>query len=151
MTHFGTKHCRACRRCWALARQNAVNTVKTAVLRVGLLFLSALLLLCWLARCAVLAFFPLVFGPSGVRARPQPQNAAIYGVLLHLRFRAGLRAALLGLLFLGPLARAHSFWVGARLGPRKLASPASSGVGVGNMHNLTSHIIAQDTFLIQKT
>ena len=33
---------------------------------------------------------------------------------------------------------------GARLGPRKLASPASSGVGVGNMHNLTSPILAHD-------
>ena len=67
--------------------------------------------------------------------------------------RTGLRAVLFGLLFLGPLARApmSAFWVGARLGPRKLASPASSGVGVGNMHNLPSHIIAQDTFLIQKT
>ena len=26
--HFGAKRCRACRRCWALALQNAVNTVK---------------------------------------------------------------------------------------------------------------------------
>ena len=63
---------------------------------------KTVLLLLWLAR--VLrgpCFFPLVFGPSGARARPQPQNAAIYGVLLHLRFRAGLRAALFGLLFLG--------------------------------------------------
>ena len=32
----------------------------------------------------------------------------IFGVLLHLRFRAGLRAALFGLLFLGPLARARA-------------------------------------------
>ena len=36
-----------------------------------------------------------------------------------------------------------AFWVGAR----KLASPALSGVGVGNM---SSHIIAQDSLLIQK-
>ena len=54
----------------------------------------------WLACCAVLAFFALVFGPFGARARarPQPQNAAIYGVLLLLRFRAGLRAVHFGLL-----------------------------------------------------
>ena len=47
--------------------------------------------------------------------RPQPQNVVIYGVLLHLRFRAGLRAALFGLLFRA-LARARdpmsAFWVG---------------------------------------
>ena len=123
---------------------------KTAVLSVGLLFCPFCFCCGWLACCAVLAFFALVFGPSGarVRARPQPQNAAIYGVLLHLRFRPGL------LLFLGPLARARdpmsAFWVGARMGPRKPASPAISGVEVGNMHNLTSHIIAHATFLVQK-
>ena len=74
---------------------------------------------------------------SGLLARAR--NAAIYGVLLLLRFWAGLRAVLFG-------ARARpmlAFWVGARLGPRRLASPASSGVGTG-------HIIAQDAFLIQK-
>ena len=42
------------------------------------------------------------------RARPHSQNAAICGVLLRLRFRAGLRAVLFGLLFLGPLARARA-------------------------------------------
>ena len=52
-----------------------------------------------------LSFFLLVFGPSGARGNPRPQNANIYGMLLHLRFRAGLRAALFGLLFLGPLVR----------------------------------------------
>ena len=98
----------------------------TAMLSVGLLFCPFLL---WLAR--VLrgpCFFPLVFGPSS--ARPQPQNAAICSVLLRLRFRAGLRAVLFGLLVLGPLARARdpvrTFWVGARLGPGRLASLASS-------------------------
>ena len=41
--------------------------------------------------------------------------------------------------------RPRSFWHAVPL------PPASSGVGVGNMHNLTSHIMEQDTFLIQKT
>ena len=45
----------------------------------------------------------------------------------------------LGCFLLGPLARARArdpmsaFWVGARMGPRKPASPALSGVKVGNM------------------
>ena len=38
-----------------------------------------------------------------------------------------------------------------RLRPRKLASPASSGVGSAHTHNLTSHVTAQDASLIQKT
>ena len=132
---------------------------KTAVLSVGLLFCPFCFCCGWLACCAILAFFALVFGllaRARARARPQPQNAAIYGVLLHLRFRPGLRAALFGLLF-WVLWRARArdpmsaFWVGARMGPRKPASPALSGVKVGNMHNLTSHIIAHATFLMQKT
>ena len=89
------------------------------------------------------------------RVRPQPQHA-VYGVLSRLCFRAGLRAVLFGFLVLGPLARPrerpHVNLLGwGPAGPRKLASPASSRVGVGNMHNLTSHVIAQDTFLIQNT
>ena len=101
--------------------QNAIKTVKNCCAERGAVVLSVLLLL-WLAR--VLrgpCFFPVgVRAFWRARARPQPQNAAIYGVLLHLRFRAGLRAALFGLLFLGrdPMS---AFWVGARLGPRKLA------------------------------
>ena len=79
---------------------------KTAVLSGGLLFCPFCFCCGWLACCAVLAFFALVFGPFG--ARPQPQNAAIYGVVLLLRFRAGLRAVLFGLLFLRPLARARA-------------------------------------------
>ena len=130
-THFGAQRCRACRRCWALALQNAVNTVKNCYAARWAVVLSALLLL-WLAR--VLrgpCLLPLVFGPS---------DAAICGVLLRLRVRAGLRAVLFGLLVLGPLARACAgphvnLLVWARLGPRKLASPASSGAEVGNMHN----------------
>ena len=86
------------------------------MLSVGLLFYGRL------ACCAVLAFFALVFGHSG--ARPQPQNAAICGVLLRLRFRAGLRAFFSGLLVLGPLAR---------------ATPCEpSGLGPGWGHDITS-------------
>ena len=112
----------------------------------------SVLLLPWLARVLRGPCFFRWF--SGLLARPQPQNAAIYGVLLHLRFRPGLRAAPFGLLFLGLLARARdpmsAFWVGARMGPRKPASPALFGVKVGNMHNLTCHIIAHAAFLMQK-
>ena len=101
-------HDPACRRCWVLALQNAVNTVKNCCAERWAVVLSVLLLL-WLAR--VLrgpCFFPVGFRAFWrARARPQPQNAAIYGVLLHVRFRAGLRAALFGLLFLRPLARAR--------------------------------------------
>ena len=92
---FGTKRCRACWRCWALALQNAVNTVKNCCAERWAVVLSVLLLL-WLAR--VLrgpCFFRVGFRAfRRVRARPQPQNAAVYGVLLLLRFRAGLRAVL---------------------------------------------------------
>ena len=111
---------------------------KTAVLSVGRLFCPFCFCCGWLMRCAVLAFFPLVFGPSGARARdPSHKTLLFYSCLLHLRFRAGLRAVLAGLLFLGPLARARdlmsAFWVGAGLGP--------TGAGAGHTYNLTSHII----------
>ena len=118
--------------------------------------LSGLLLLGWLARCAVLAFFALVFGASGARAGPQPQNAVIYGVLLHLRFRAGLRAVLFGLLFLGPLAcgRARATpcqpsGLGPGWGPESWHPRHHLGLGWATC--IASHIIAQDTFLKQKT
>ena len=142
--HFGAKRCRAWRRCWVLALQNAVNTVENCCAEI-----CPFCFCCgWLARCAVLAFFPLVFGPYGAHARDPSKT------VLFTAFCCICVAALFGLLFLGPLARARypmsAFWVGARLGPRKLTSPASSGVGVGDMHNPTSHIIAQETFLIQK-
>ena len=101
-----------------LALQNAVNTVKNRCAERWAVVLSVLLLL-WLAR--VLrdpCFFRVGFRAFWrARARPQPQHAAIYGVLLHLRFRAGLRAVLFGLLFLLPLARPHVSllgWVPAR-------------------------------------
>ena len=107
--HFGAKRCRACRRWWVLALQNAVNTAKNCCAERWAVVLSVLLLL-WLAR--VLrgpCFFRVGFQAFWrARARPQPQNAAIYSVLLHLRFRAGLRAVLFGLLFLGPLARVRA-------------------------------------------
>ena len=84
--HFGAKCCRACRRCWVLALQTAQIPSKTAMLSIGLLFCPFCFCCGWLVCCAVLAFSPLVFGPSGA---PQPPNAAICGVLLRLRFRAG--------------------------------------------------------------
>ena len=105
---------------------------KTAVLSVGLLFCPFCL-------------------PSRARATPATKRCylqcfvafAFPGWLAGCSFLAAVSGAS------GARARdpMSAFWVGARLGPRKLASPASSGVGV---HNLTSHIIAQDTFLIQK-
>ena len=99
--HFGTKRCQVWWRRWVLALQNAVTTAKNCCAERWAVVLSVLLLL-WLAR--VLrgpCFFLLVFGPFCARARPQPQNAAIYGDLLHVHFQAGLRAVLFGLLFLG--------------------------------------------------
>ena len=120
--HFGAKRCRACRRHWALALQNAINTAKNCCAeRWGGRSVRFAFAVAGSRAAQSLRWF---FGPSGARAcaRPQPQNTAIYGVVLHLRFRPGLRAALFGLLFLGPLARARdpmsAFWVGARLGPR---------------------------------
>ena len=104
--HFGAKRCRACRRCWVLALRNAVNTVKNCCAERWAVVLSVLLRLARVLRGP--CFFALVFGPFGARARPQPQNADIYSVLLLLRFRAGLRAVLFGLLFLRPLARARA-------------------------------------------
>ena len=106
---FGAKRCRACRRCWVLALQNAVNTVNNCYAQHGAVVLSVLLLL-WLARVLRGPGF-LRFGFRAfwrARARPQPQNAAICSVVLRLRFRAGLRAVLFGLLVLGPLARARA-------------------------------------------
>ena len=75
------------RRRWVLALQNAVNTVKNCCAERWVVVLSVLLWL-WLAR----ALRGACFFPVGVRAfwrarpRPQPQNAAIHGVLLRLRF-----------------------------------------------------------------
>ena len=72
-------------------------------------------LLCWAVCCCSVRFAVavLVFGPSGARARPQPQNAAISfafpGWLAGCSFWAAFSER----------ARApmSAFWVGARLGP----------------------------------
>ena len=104
--HFGAKRCRACRRCWVLALQNAANTVKNCCAERWAIALSVLLLL-WLARVLRGPCFFRVGFRAFWRARVT-QNAAIYGVLLLLRFRAGLRAVLFRLLFLRPLARARA-------------------------------------------
>ena len=104
--HFGAKRCRACRRCWVLALRNAVNTAKNCCAErwAGFAFAVAG------SRAARSLLFSRLFSGllARARARPQPHNTAIYGVLLHSRFRPGLRAALFGLLFWGPLARAHT-------------------------------------------
>ena len=134
--------------------QNAVNTANNCCAERWAVVLSVLLLL-WLAR--VLrgpCFFRVGFRVARARATPATKlyylqcfvAFAFSGWLAGCSFWAAVSAAS------GALARdpMSAFWAAARLGPRKLASPASSGVGVGNMHNLTSHIIAQDTFLIQK-
>ena len=121
---------------------------KAAVLSGGLLLCP----FCFGCGCSC-AVRPLLFSRwfSGLlaraRTRPQPQNAAIYGVLLRLRFRAGLRTVHFGLLVPGPLARARARATpcepsGLGPGPRKLASPASSGIGAGmrfsdNKHDMT--------------
>ena len=77
--HFGAKRCRACFRYRALALQNAVNTAKNCCAEPWAVVLSVFALAVAGSRAARSLFFPLVFGPSGARARPQPQNAAIYG------------------------------------------------------------------------
>ena len=136
MRIFGAKRCRACRRCWVLAPQNAVNTAKNCCAERWAVVLSVLLLLGLARALRCPCFFRFgfrAFWRARARAQPQPQNAAIYGVLLHLRFRPGLRAALFGLLF-WVLWRARArdpmsaFWVGARIRPRKPTSPALSGL-----------------------
>ena len=110
------------RRSWALALQNAVNTVRNCYAERWAAVLFALLSL-WLAHalrgpcCLPIGFRAVWRASAHVRARPQPQNAAICGVLLRLRFRAGLRAVLFGLLFLRPLARACDPREPSTLGP----------------------------------
>ena len=101
----------------------AVNTVKNCCAERRAVVLSVLLLL-WLAHALRgPCFFRVGFRAFWrARARPQPQIAAIYGVLLLLRFRAGLRAVLFGLLFLRPLARVRArdlmsaFWSAHQFG-----------------------------------
>ena len=45
--HFGAKRCRACRRCWVLALQNAAHTVKNCCSECWAVVLSVLHLLWW--------------------------------------------------------------------------------------------------------
>ena len=104
---------------------------------------------------------PLLFSPwfSGLlaRARATPATKRCYlRCSVAFAFPGWLAGCSFWAAFSGASgARARdpmsAFWVGARLGPRKLASPASSGVGVGNLNNLANHIMAQNMFLIQKT
>ena len=139
-----------CRLCWALALQNAVNTVKNCCAERFVVVLSVLLLL-WLARVLrIPCFFPVGFRAFWrVRARATPATKRIYlRCFVAFAFPGWLAGCSFWAAFSGASgARARdpmsAFWVGARLGPRKLASSASS-VGVGNMHNLTNHIIAQN-------
>ena len=86
--------------------------------------------------------------PKRCKYRPKKEHAAICGVLLRLRFRAGLRAVLFGLLFLGPLARTRARPHVSLLGWGPAGAQKAGIPGI--MQNLTSHNIAQDMFLIQK-
>ena len=140
----------ACRRCWVLALQNGVNTTKNCCAERWAVVLYVLLLL-WLARALRgPCFFPVGFRAFySARATPAAKSCylrcfvafALLGWFAGCSFSAALSGAS------GARDPMSAFWVGAWLGPRKLASPTSSVVGVGNMHNLTSH----DTFLTQKT
>ena len=110
----------------------------------------------WLARCAALAFFPLAFGPSGARARPHApcQKTLLFTVFCCICV-SGLDSGLffLGCCFWGlwrARARPHVSLLG--LGPSW--APESwhprQHLGLGWATCITSHIVAQDTFLIQK-
>ena len=89
------------------------------------------------------------------RARPPATKRCYLRCFVAFAFPAWLAGCFFWAAFFWSSARARdpmsAFWVGARMGPRKPASPALSGVKVGNMHNLTSHIIAHATFFMQKT
>ena len=128
--HFGAKRYRACRRCWALALQNAVNTAKNCCAERWAVVLSVLLLL-WLARALRgPCLFPVGFRAFWrARARPQPCVVAF-------AFPGWLAGCSFGLLFLGPLAPARATpcqpsGFGPGWGPE--SCPASSGVGVGRI------------------
>ena len=70
---------------------------KTAVLSVGLSFCPFCFCCGWLARCAALAFFAFVFGPSGARARDPSHKTLLFTVFCCICV-SGLAC---GLLFLG--------------------------------------------------
>ena len=120
----------------------AVNTVKNCCAERWAVVLSVLLLL-WLARVLRGPCFFRVDFRAFWRARARdPSHKTLLFTVFCCFCVSGLACGLffLGCCFCG-LWRARArdpmsaFWVGARLGPRRLASPASSGVG-------TSHIIA---------
>ena len=94
-----------------------------------------------------LLFFPLVFVPCGARARDPSHKTLLFTVFVAFAFPGWLRAGLFGLLFLGPLARARATLGWGPAGAQKAGIP---GIIWGNMHNLTSYVIAQDALLIQK-
>ena len=93
--HFRACWCQAlpaCRRCWVLALQNSVYTVKNCYAERWAVVLSALLLL-WLARALHgPCFVPFVFGPSGAR---DPSHKT-------LLFAACCRVCVSGCSFEGP-------------------------------------------------
>ena len=94
-------------------------------------------------------------GWGRARARPQPQNAAFYSVLLHLRFRPGLRAALFRLLF------PHIFVWGSYFfrssSARRVSSfssssrPPSSSLSHSLTHSLTHSLSLTQLTLTQLT
>ena len=152
MAHFGAKRCRAC---WVLALQNAVNTVKNCCAGRWAVVLSVLLLL-WLANALRGPCFSRWFSGLVARARAAPTTKRCYlrcfvlfavaGWLAGCSFWAAVSGAS------GTRARdpMSAFWFGAWLGPRKLASPASSGVGVGNMRRRRPRKLPSGDMLPQK-
>ena len=125
--HFGAKRCRACRRCWALALQNAVNTVKKLLSERWAVVLSVLFLL-WLAR--VLrgpCFFPVGFRAFWrARARAQPEK------LLFTVFCCVCVSGLAcGLLFLRPLTRARPHVSLLGWGPAAAQKAGIPGINLG--------------------
>ena len=120
-------------------------------------------LLCWALGCCSVRFAFVVAGSCA--ARSLLFSRWFSGLLARARAcatRATKRCYLrcfVAFAFAGWLAGC-SFWaahsgvcargLGPGWGPESLHSPASSGAGVGNMHNLTNHIRTQDTFLIKK-
>ena len=90
--------CRACRRCWVLALQNAVNTAKSCCAERWALVLSVFLLL-WLAR--VLrgpCFFPVGFRAFWRARGRDPSHKTLLFTVFCCICVSGLAC---GLLFLG--------------------------------------------------
>ena len=111
----------ACRRCWALALQNAVNTVKKTAVLSGLLLFCPFCCCCgWLACCAVLAFCSRWFSGLPSRALDPSHKTLLFTVFCYMCV-SGLAC---GLLFLGCF-----FWVLWRA--RACARPHVSLLGWG--------------------